>query len=573
MTRTCPSCGSAAAPEARYCRRCGTPLQRAAGAETDANFVSPLAATVPLSEEGRTTNGLAQDELGRPNAETNRVKRGELEELLRTVKQDHALDERTPNEAARNEPSPTHGAQATRHAAPPDPVSVTRPALNFPHAPDGDGETSTAEELDDELTITVTRPGTVTQPDAPPRQVVPLEETEVAPPPPPETGAEAEDEELAAYPSPPRTPAVRPRSHKVWYVVAAASLVLLLGTALAAWFGVGVFRPSRPAGTSGVAVAPPPDPKQLFEEKLTEAEALLAGGDLDAAIARLREATTLDPSNTRAHRRLGDLLLDNGRRREAIEEYRAIIRRDPRDGEAWRSLARAQLDESLFADAAESYRQLVALGGDAALNDNERLSYAEALRLSGRARDAQPLYQKLLASPVADVATTARQRLEELSSAVAAQTPQADPQEAHNAHEQLNQNRAPQTQQTPALPTPTPALPPALPTPAPSAPPQSQASLSAGEHFKRGEQLWWSNRPAALEEFRAATAKGNKDAYYYLGLSIVEGKDPRTLNRALLGAAFQYFQNAERGGKFRGEAKRYEQTLGEEIDRRRRQNQ
>ena len=586
MTRTCPSCGTAAASEARFCRRCGTPLPRVTSARPpDDEFVSPQAATIPLSEEGRTTNGLAPDELGRPNADTTRVNRSELDELLRTVRQERTLDAPAAPQTPEENHQPRHTTRAADFHIPPEAYSnsVTQPSLRaLPQHSDGEtravsnGELASAEEFDDEVTITVTR--TPPMPTPAPRQVVPLNGVEtqsagVLPPRP-----EAEDEELVAAElveaSSRPAPARRGRSQRFWYIAAGLSLGLLLLTGLAAWLGVGYFRQPAPAAADSNVVAPSTDARQRAEEKMTEAEALLAAGDLEGAVARLREATTLDPASTRARRRLGDLLLNQGRRREAIEEYRAIVRRDPRDAESWRALAHAQLDESLFADAAESFRQLVVLGGQENLNDNERLSYAEALRLSGRAREAQNFYQRLITSEMVDVSNTARQRLAELAAATTASpTPDAGGEAARNAHEQTEPSRGAQNAPTPPVVSTTPAAalnPPNAPqTQSPTPAPQSSHTLSAGDHFKRGEQLWWSQRGAALEEFRAAAGKGNRDAFYYLGLGIAEGKDPRTLNRALLGAAFQYFQNAARGGKFRNEARRYEQQLGEELDRRR----
>lgn len=544
MTKTCPSCGTVAAPEARFCRRCGTLLRTTGTADDREGLVSPLAATVPLSDEGRTTHGLSADDPAR-SPDTNRVNRAELDELLRPLK--------------------------------PEPNFQPTPAPGAPGSDDGDNGRQPVEH-DDELTISVARLTTR------PRQVVPLAVAGSATPFNAEgdTEADAPAASQAAQASAPASPvssaphpAQKSRSHRVWYTMAGVSVGLLLITLAAFWFGVGYFRQRAPAPT--VADAPPPavNPQQLSEEKRAEAEALLAGGDLDAAIARLREAVAFDASNIGAQRRLGDLLRDNGRRREAVDVYRAILRHDPRDTEAWRSLARVQLDESLYADASESYRQLIALAGEAGLNDHELLSYAESLRLSGRARDAQGFYQRLAASPVADVANAARQHLSDDASL--APTPSTSPELARAAQEPSNQNRASQTSPPPAMPSPTPAPAAAATSPvsgiAPPAPPVKTENLSSGEHFKRGEQLWPSNRAAALNEFRAAANKGNRDAYYYLGLSIAEGKDPRALHPALLGAAYQYFQNAMRSGRFRSEARRYEQQLGEEVDRRRQQKQ
>src|ERR1044072_3392937 len=80
---------------------------------------------------------------------------------------------------------------------------------------------------------------------------------------------------------------------------------------------------------------------------------------MEGALSRLREANELDPGNTRAHRRLGELLLSKGAAREAIEEFRAVTRNAPYDFNAWRVLAAAQFGEGLYNDAVESYRRVV----------------------------------------------------------------------------------------------------------------------------------------------------------------------------------------------------------------------
>ncbi len=71
-----------------------------------------------------------------------------------------------------------------------------------------------------------------------------------------------------------------------------------------------------------------------------------------------------------------------------------------------------------------------------------------------------------------------------------------------------------------------------------------------------------------MSEFRAAG--NNPDAHYYLGLSMVEGRDPRSLKRAEIVAALQLFQSAQRG-QFSGQARRHAQQLEREFDRLRNQ--
>jgi cytochrome c-type biogenesis protein CcmH/NrfG len=67
-----------AASEARFCRLCGAPLRFA---DADGGDVSPLAQTVPLSGEGRHTDGFTPGDSKR-SAETSRVRREEIERLL-----------------------------------------------------------------------------------------------------------------------------------------------------------------------------------------------------------------------------------------------------------------------------------------------------------------------------------------------------------------------------------------------------------------------------------------------------------------------------------------------------------
>ena len=81
MQKSCPSCGAEIIPGARFCRRCGAPMQIAGGDGT--GDVSPQAATVPLnSEEARTTDGLEPGEEA-ASADTSRVNHAEMERLLR----------------------------------------------------------------------------------------------------------------------------------------------------------------------------------------------------------------------------------------------------------------------------------------------------------------------------------------------------------------------------------------------------------------------------------------------------------------------------------------------------------
>jgi hypothetical protein len=294
---------------------------------------------------------------------------------------------------------------------------------------------------------------------------------------------------------------------------------------------------------------------------MLEATAILHAPPYDAdAVARLREANTLDPSNSRTHRRLGELLIASGARREGIEELRAAARNTPDDFTLQRQLAVAQFAEGLYRDAADSYKRLFALVGDAA-DPADLLSYADSLRLSGRAEEARAVYQKLTEAAQPDVAEAARQHLSEL--AQSHPTPTPTPHAGEQTNTQHEDETASLTQPTPQ-PTPTPA-PREQPTPTPAPPSETAATPEA--HYRQGQQLWSSDRGSALNEFRAAAAGGNYDAHYYLGLSYVEGRNLHALKRAEVVAALQHFQLAQRGRQFVAESRRYQQQLEREFDR------
>jgi tetratricopeptide (TPR) repeat protein len=386
------------------------------------------------------------------------------------------------------------------------------------------------------------------------------------------TAAQAVSERRAADASAaggPRVPGAEPR--RTWPVVVAVCAAVLILAVAGAWLAFSLLR--RPAVTD-VPTQPPTAPAttdaaQQFDEKLTDAEALLAQGNMEGALARLREANALDPSNTRAHRRLGDLLLASGARREAIEEFRAVTRNAPDDFDAWHQLASAQLAEGLNRDAAESYRRFIELmGGESAVDPHDLLAYATALHHSGRVDEARALLQRLASGANPDVADSARRELGELAQTqpVPAPTQHAGEQRGEQSPREgeIASSTSPVTQTQPVPPTPTPAPPQPVPTPQP---PTRPAEVSPAEHYSRGSGLWSSNRAAALEEFRAAASGGNLDAHYYLGLSYVEGKNLHALQRAEVVAALQHFQLAQRGRQYVAESRRYEQQLEKEFDR------
>lgn len=492
-------------PEARFCRRCGATLRADLGdAQSETGTTS---ATLPLVNRPATTADLSSDEAAAP--------------------------ERTDSDTS--DPYATLGGTRSN------------------------GGRERAEEFDPERTIVAIEREEVGAPDFGdegertvriPRRVEPLGSA---------GGATGDDSERLIAPA-------RPHGRR-WPLILALCSSFLLFTMAGAWFLARyMVRNSQVnRNTLPPATPPPPDRRQLFEDKLSEAESLLAQGDLDAALARLREANVIDPANTRAHRRLGEILFDTGARRAAVEEFRAVTRNAPQDFTAWRQLAAAQFAEALYRDAAESYRRVLMLVGEQNADPQDLLSYADALRLSNRPEEARAYYERLAATPYTLVADAARARLAEMPSPTPSPTPSP-----------VNEDPGAGTQGTGG--TTTPAGPDAAPTPAPQptpvpptgAPAPRPPAATSSERYLRGVELWPTNRAAAAEAFRAAARAGNPDAHYYLGLGYVLGRNLRALRRAEVVAALEHFQQAERG-QFAEQSRRYARLLEQEFDRLQRQ--
>src|ERR1044072_466011 len=83
MAMLCPGCGATTLPEARFCRVCGVLLKRSTEPVDGERGVSPGAKTVPLSGEGRPTRGIASDDPQAPVTNTAKVRRAEMDELIR----------------------------------------------------------------------------------------------------------------------------------------------------------------------------------------------------------------------------------------------------------------------------------------------------------------------------------------------------------------------------------------------------------------------------------------------------------------------------------------------------------
>lgn len=458
VVKPCPGCGAMPVPEARFCRLCGAPLKPASLHDGDAH-VSPLAQTIPLTGEGRATDGLAADDHQHSSPDTSKVGRAEMESILRRVQADYANDGQK-------------AAQDSVETAATPQTTTLAPQLTAP-----------AQPVNSPSTTSTSSPAQAIQ------------------------------------------PATNVRARRMWQVAAAS----LLCVALVA--GVLAFVLSRRASSSDTGSASPiaiSDQKQLVGEKLAEADALLNSGEFNRAVEVLRAAVKLDPSNAEAHMRLGNALERTGARSEAIDEYRAAAQNNPNDVLVWRTLAGAQFEEKLYNDAAESYRRVFAANGNS-LDDVSWLAYADALRLAGHTEEARAAYQKISSSTSQAVAKSAREHLAELGPPATAINTE------HSRDVRADQEREPNAA-TASSPTPSPTpLARATPTPA----------IANSEN-----QL----------EF---------DSYYFQAVNIVNGRDPKKIERAELLRALGLFQRAALGGAHRLEAQRYVDRLGKEYDRRR----
>ena len=325
MSRACPNCGASSAPEARFCRLCGAWIK--APDARDAT-VTPGAETVPLSDEGRTTHALSTENGGGASApETSRVRRAELDHLLRRppTAPTPPLQEAYNREAAAN-------GEAT--AAPATNALAGGP---LPAAEDSSPALARSEEP-------------AISKEAPSAVVEAIDEGR---------GAEAGKTKKSAG-----------VSRRKWMAGAIALFTLAAGAVALLYY-------SRWRATSEQQSAQPTsagDQKRLVQEKLAEAETLLAKGNVSDAMARLRQVLRVDPSNARAHRLLAEALERTGAVTEAIDEYRAATQSDPGNEETW-------------------------------------LRYADALRRVGRTDEAREIYQRLSGSASEEVSRTAKEQL------------------------------------------------------------------------------------------------------------------------------------------------------------------
>lgn len=505
MTKHCSSCGAFSSNEARFCRLCGAPFGAMPASDSSSGGnnrsdnvpVSPLAETVPLSDVGRATENLSQDDSrGGRAPDTSRVSRAEMEDLLH-----HPLSEAT----LERETKP--------HSAAPD-ARQNRVAARSP--------------------VDASSPPAATT-----RVAVPL------------TQSTKPVQKLAAQDS-------AGRRRRRWPVIAVALvLAALVGVGLLVWLYAS--RRDQPAAATNTAMNAANDARQTIDAQLAEATALLASNDVDGAIMRLREVVKLDPSNAPAHLKLAEALDRSGAHEEAISEYLAATKLDEQDSNAWSALAHAQFAANRFDDSAESYRRLSLLTNNANYGNDSQLEYAAALEHAGHTEEARALYLKISSAASDDAARqTAQQRLAGLDAPPAPSSPPVAINANNNQPNSLQrnaranvarQNNARQEAATNALPVP------------PSTSAQSSARLPFNVPPTAAGAAGSNGKRAALND---------PDSYYIKGLSVLNQRDPKTLQRAEVVTALGYFQRAAQpGGTHRAAAQQLAERLGKELDKRR----
>ncbi|MCA1628079.1 MAG: tetratricopeptide repeat protein [Acidobacteria bacterium] len=411
----CPNCRAVTVEKARYCRDCGAPLLSATGKNPGGAIVSPLAATIPLSEHdypaGRSdADGHGAQEQYAPHGSDDDRHTFDLESQL-AQGQPFLADEYGHVVTPENDPD-LEEFLATPDFVAPDFESEETLVRARAHRP---------PDAADNFSPPPAAAGVPSRPDA---AAIPV---------------------ASAAPAPVGSQAVERRALRVWLGVALSILIVLgLGGGLfAAWYLTrSLSRTGLPTAGGEIAQInlPAAAPRQDAQAKLSEADQLIAAGDTDAAIGRLREAVALDAANAETHRRLARLLLARGARGEAVAEFQAVVNLEPNDVESWRQLAAAQFAEGSYREAADSYGRLLAITNESPADENTLLAYADALRLAGRQAEARSVYQRLASSAsAAEIARASRQHLAQLDLAGATTT--GDNKRAEKAERQEERGR------------------------------------------------------------------------------------------------------------------------------------
>jgi tetratricopeptide (TPR) repeat protein len=318
------------------------------------------------------------------------------------------------------------------------------------------------------------------------------------------------------------------KARRSWQAIAILLLSVSLAAGVLAIIASRSSRNENAANTSPISIS---DQKILFDEQLRLARLALENQDASGALGHLRSAAKFAPHYASDNIALGDALAAAGAGEEAIDSYRSAAQIEQDSFLAWSKLATAQFESKRFGEASESYRRMIDLASDGRSPDIDQrglwLSLADTLRLSGRSEESRLAYLRAAALTNPDVSRSAKARVVEFPSPVAA----AKSKERH---------------------------------PTASAP--TRTSLVGRSTVKRPEPGPGSGTmPRSVPEL----AKRYPDLTFGEGMKIVNRQHPKQLQRADLIRALEFFQYAAQRGAHRIEAAKFADRLGKEFDRRR----
>jgi predicted Zn-dependent protease len=169
----------------------------------------------------------------------------------------------------------------------------------------------------------------------------------------------------------------RPSQQK--WIESAKSLIATLETPAA----LPAAPPSSPSGSSGQGAA-----------AYAEAQRLRDAGQIQAALGKFAEATTLEPDLMTARAAWGELLIKVHRDADAVGVFRAAVDRNPQYPLAWYELAFTLRETGQLAEAVAAYRRYIALRPT---DPDPHYGLARALAGLGKADDALTSYQTYVA--------------------------------------------------------------------------------------------------------------------------------------------------------------------------------
>lgn len=97
--------------------------------------------------------------------------------------------------------------------------------------------------------------------------------------------------------------------------------------------------------------------KDRAERLLADGQRLADEGEFDRAIAKVREAISVNPSSSDAHVKLGMFLVYKGDNAQSEQEFRVAVKINPRDAYAWFNLGAALVNQGRESEAKEAYRR------------------------------------------------------------------------------------------------------------------------------------------------------------------------------------------------------------------------